>query len=182
MPGRKVEEGPARHFAALGPVMAKAEQRHHAVRGSVAGRSRCRRCARRWWPARRPRGRRRAMRSGPRRTTVKSEVPPPMSTISTSDSRSTRRSIVEGRRDRLVAGTDTSPKPGCFAASPQGAFGQSIALRIVVDEAHRPADHDAARLRAKMLARRGCRSSDRNRVMMSSKLHQLVEDLRSAPA
>ena len=88
MPRRQVEEDRAGHFAALRPDDGAGPAAASPVPGSVSGRNRCRRCGRRVVARMSPRGPRRATRAGPRRTTVKSEVPPPISTISISVSRS----------------------------------------------------------------------------------------------
>ena len=50
------------------------------------------------------------------------------------------RLVVEGRGDRLVL-KDTSPKP-ILRAAPPGLGRLAVGLRIIVDEEHRPAQHD----------------------------------------
>ena len=107
----------------------KPEQRHHASQVQLAGRSRCRRCARRWWPACRRCGRACTTRSGPSRTTVKSEVPPPMSTTSTSDFARDAALVVEGGGDGLELERRRRSKPaprGSPAARRLRARGRAV--------------------------------------------------------
>ena len=84
----------------------------------------------------------RAMRSGPTRTTVKSEVPPPMSAMRISDSLRHALLVVEGGGDRFQLEADLAKARDARGCA-QAVFGALVALAVVVDEVHRPADHGA---------------------------------------